>query len=98
MSEERKREAFRNAANSIRIDREFEEYRKQADIGLTCPENWDDPLELLGYIDLLGMDEHRKAIVRRWTIDLIDKKGPLYVWKNKLWLKNELRYIFETFF
>jgi hypothetical protein len=95
MSEERKREAFRNAANSIRIDREFREYCLEADIGLSYPTNWDDPLELLGYIDLLGLDENQKVIVRNWTLGLIERQGPLYVWECKLWLKCELKYILK---
>jgi hypothetical protein len=97
MSEERKRQAFRNAANNVPIDREFIENCEQADIGLAFPGKWEDPLELLGCIELLSLEEHHKAIVRRWTLRLIDRKGPRYVWENRLFLKNELKYILETF-
>jgi hypothetical protein len=97
MSEERKRQAFRNAANNVPIDREFIESCEQADVGLALPENWDDPLELLGCIDLLGMEERHRAIVRRWTLRLIDREGPRYVWENRLFLKNELKYVIESF-
>ena len=47
----------------------------------------------MGNIYPLEMDKSEKDIVRKWTQNLVDKKGPQYVWDNRLRLKLELLFI-----
>jgi len=91
MSKERKREAFRHAANNSMLDLEVARACYDLDRDLAFPEDWwEDPLRLLGNLEPLKLTRQERKIVRRATRDIIARRGARYVWENKCFLKAEI--------
>ena len=90
-----RQQKFRDAASGYQgvLNQEFAQALEAADEGLKFPENADDVLMYLGNVEPLGLSDEEQVVVRHWTEELVEERGPRAVWNSRLRLKLELRYL-----
>ena len=90
--QERQRQAAATHEGVFNAD--FARVLDRADAGWKAPGSSNcDPLAYLGNLEPLGLSAEERLIVREWTRELIEEKGPEAVWDSRIRLKLELRYL-----